>query len=119
MNQSSPIREQVANAIKEMRHRHTWVIIATQDPRCVPKDVTALSSLMILHRISDRDMLKELQKRNVAWEQTTIEKLATLGQAEAEVVTNRATKPEWVKAPHRVRMRPPCTAPGGSTRTAV
>jgi hypothetical protein len=64
-------------------------------------------------------MLKELQKRNVAWEQTTIEKLATLGQAEAEVVTNRATKPEWVKAPHRVKMRPPCTAPGGSTRTAV
>jgi hypothetical protein len=119
MSQTSPIREQVANAIKEMRHRHTWVIIATQDPRCVPKDVSALSSIMILHRISDRDMLKELQKRNVAWEHTTIERLATLGQAEAEVVTNRCTDPEWVKVPHRVKMRPPCTAPGGSTRTAV
>jgi hypothetical protein len=64
-------------------------------------------------------MLKEMQKRNVAWEQMTIERLATLGQAEAEVVTNRSTDPAWVTAPHRVKMRPPCTAPGGSTRTAV
>ncbi len=96
-----------------------WVLIATQDPTSVPKQVTSLSTLTIVHRIGDRDMLKEMQKRVAAWEGVTIDQLQALGQGEVYAVATRATDQKWTQKPMKLRIRPPCSQPGGGTRTAV
>ena len=119
MSKSSPIREQVGSAIKEMRHRGMWVLIATQDPSCMSDEVTSLCTLTILHRLGDKRVLKWLQEHNIGLSSLTMEMLIKLMQAEVYVCATRASDGKFVGKPFKLRMRHPCTEPGGSTRTAV
>jgi hypothetical protein len=96
-----------------------WVLIATQDPSCMADEVSSLCTLTILHRLGDKKVLKWLQERNTALQPLTMDMLLKLGQAEVYLCSTRASDPKFAGRPFKLRMRYPCTEPGGSTRTAV
>ena len=48
--------------VREMRHKGTSVMIASQDPPSVPVELIQLSSQIILHKFNAPDWLKHIQK---------------------------------------------------------
>jgi DNA helicase HerA-like ATPase len=59
---------EVVSMIREMRHWATSVVIASQDPLSVPPAVLALTSVLVLHRITAPEWIKHLRKAIIALE---------------------------------------------------
>ena len=109
----------IVEMIKEMRHRHMTVLIATQDPEGVEFEVHKLSTVTIVHKTRSIDSLKVLRKGNLAWESVAIEQLAAQQKGEAFIAAATASMPAWTTAAQGTRVRPTCALPGGTSRTAT
>ncbi len=109
----------LVEVVREMRHKGTSIMVASQDPPSVPVSLIELSSQIILHRFNSPAWLKHIQKANAALANLTAEKMASLGPGEAYVWSSKATDDVFSKGAVRVRCRPRVTAHGGATRTAV
>jgi DNA phosphorothioation-dependent restriction protein DptH len=110
---------QVVEVIREMRHKGTSVVIASQDPINLPSAVIELSSAVVLHRFNSPNWLKHVQKALAALADLTPPMLASLSPGEAFVWASRSTDPVFTRRALKLRMRPRATRHGGSTRTAV
>src|SRR5262249_25478542 len=77
--------------VREMRHKGTSILVASQDPPSVPTSLIELSSQIILHKINSPSWLKHIQKANSALEGLTPARLAALGAGEAYVWSSKAT----------------------------
>ncbi len=67
--------------VREMRHKGTSIMVASQDPPSVPVSLIELSSQVILHKFNSPAWLKHIQKANAALGSLTPEqcdRLATL-----------------------------------------
>ena len=105
--------------VREMRHKGTSIMVASQDPPSVPVALIELSSQIILHKFNSPAWLKHIQKANAALGDLTPEKMAHLQPGEAYVWSSKATDFAFSKGAMKIRCRPRVTQHGGSTKTAV
>ncbi|MEO0769605.1 MAG: hypothetical protein AAFY72_09255 [Cyanobacteria bacterium J06649_4] len=77
--------------VREMRHKGTSIMIASQDPSSVPTSLIELSSQIILHKFNSPAWLKHIQKANAALGSLTPSKMSQLNPGEAYVWANKAT----------------------------
>jgi DNA helicase HerA-like ATPase len=109
----------LVEVVREMRHKGTSILVASQDPPSVPASLIELSSQIILHKFNSPSWLKHIQKANTALEGLTPAKLAALGPGEAYVWSSKATDDAFTRDAIKVRCRPRVTQHGGATKTAV
>jgi hypothetical protein len=105
--------------VREMRHKGTSIMVASQDPPSVPVSLIELSSQVILHKFNSPAWLKHIQKANAALGSLTPEKLANLRPGEAFIWSSKATDEAFSKSAVKIRCRPRVTHHGGATKTAV
>lgn len=105
--------------VREMRHKGTSIMVASQDPPSVPVALIELSSQIILHRCNSPAWLKHIQKANSSLSNLTPEKMSHLGAGEAFIWSARATDEGFTRGAVKVKLRPRITQHGGDTRTAV
>ena len=105
--------------VREMRHKGTSVMVASQDPPSVPVELIELSSQIVLHKFNSPAWLKHIQRANSALNQLTPQKLANLQPGEAYAWSSKASDTEFTKQAIKIRCRPRVTKHGGDTMTAV
>jgi DNA phosphorothioation-dependent restriction protein DptH len=105
--------------VREMRHKGTSIMVASQDPPSVPISLIELSSQVILHKFNSPAWLKHIQKANAALGSLTPEKLANLRPGEAFIWSSKASDEAFTKSAVKIRCRPRVTQHGGATKTAV
>jgi hypothetical protein len=109
----------LVEVVREMRHKGTSILVASQDPPSVPASLIELSSQIILHKFNSPSWLKHIQRANAALEGLTPAKLAALGPGEAYVWSSKATDEAFMRDAVKVRCRPRVTQHGGETKTAL
>src|SRR5690606_38323008 len=105
--------------VREMRHKGTSIMVASQDPPSVPISLIELSSQVSLHKFNSPAWLKHIQKANAALGSLTPEKMANLRPGEAFIWSSKATDEAFTKSAVKIRCRPRVTHHGGATKTAV
>lgn len=119
MGKKSGISRQILGLIREMRHRLTWVIVASQDPQSVPETVNELSTVTLTHRMRSKEGHRALCRGNQGWDNVTVEMLSALEQGEVYALMAEATEEAYRTVPQRFKVRATCSRPGGTTLTAV
>ena len=109
----------LVEVVREMRHKGTSIMVASQDPPSVPVSLIELSSQIILHKFNSPAWLKHIQKANASLGGLTPEKMAHLKPGEAYVWSSKATDESFTKGTVKVKLRPRVTQHGGATKTAV
>jgi hypothetical protein len=109
----------LVEVVREMRHKGTSILVASQDPPSVPASLIELSSQIILHKFNSPSWLKHIQKANAALEGLTPAKLAALGPGDAYVWSSKATDEAFTRGAVKIQCRPRVTQHGGATKTAV
>ncbi len=107
----------IVETVREMRHSGTTVVLASQDPPSLPRDVLELSSVMLAHRFTSPKWLQHIAHVNEGFaRRLTPAQLATLSPGEAFAWSSG---PGEFRVPQRVRMRPRLTRHGGGTRRSA
>ena len=109
----------LVEVVREMRHKGTSVMVASQDPPSVPIELIELSSQIVLHKFNSPAWLKHIQKANAALNELTPQKLASLQPGEAYVWSSKASDSEFTKRAIKINCRARVTKHGGDTKTAV
>lgn len=109
----------LVSTVREMRHKGTSILIASQDPPSVPVSLIELSSQIILHKFNSPAWLKHIQKANAALGGLSPERMAHLRPGEAYIWSSKASDPVFTREAVKVSLRPRFTAHGGDTKTAV
>jgi DNA phosphorothioation-dependent restriction protein DptH len=105
--------------VREMRHRGTSIIIASQDPPSVPVPLIELSTQMVLHKFNSPAWLKHLQKANASLGNLSADRMTSLGAGEAYVWSSKATDDSFTRGAIKIKCRPRVTRHGGGTKTAI
>ena len=105
--------------VREMRHKGTSIMVASQDPPSVPVAIIELSSQILLHKFNSPSWLKHIQKANSALNMLTPEKMSQLGPGEAYLWSSKANDEAFSTGAVKIRCRPRVTQHGGSTKTAI
>lgn len=108
----------LVEVVREMRHKGTSILIASQDPASVPISLIELSSQVILHRFNSPAWLKHLQKAITVLSSLTPEKMSHLGSGEAYVWSSKATDNSFIRGAIKMHCRPRATLHGGITKKA-
>lgn len=109
----------LVEVVREMRHKGTSIMVASQDPPSVPVSLIELSSQIIMHKFNSPAWLKHIQKANAALGELTSDKMSRLGTGEAYVWSSKASDDSFTKGAVKIRCRPRITQHGGSTKTAI
>lgn len=109
----------LVEVVREMRHKGTSIMVASQDPPSVPISLIELSSQIIMHKFNSPAWLKHIQKANAALGELTSEKMSHLGTGEAYVWSSKASDDAFTRGAVKIKCRPRITQHGGSTKTAV
>lgn len=109
----------LVEVVREMRHKGTSIMVASQDPPSVPVSLIELSTQIIMHKFNSPAWLKHIQKANAALGELTSEKMSHLGTGEAYVWSSKASDDSFTRGAVKVRCRPRVTEHGGTTMTAV
>jgi DNA phosphorothioation-dependent restriction protein DptH len=105
--------------VREMRHRGTSILIASQDPPSVPVALIELSTQMVLHKFNSPSWLKHLQKANASLSELSADKMSHLSAGEAYVWSSKATDDSFTRGAVKIKCRPRVTQHGGGTKTAM
>jgi hypothetical protein len=109
----------LVSVVREMRHKGTSILVASQDPPSVPLSLIELSTQIIMHRFNSPKWLKHIQTANAALSGMNSEQLARLQPGEAFVWSAKATDRAFSTEAIKVKCRPRITKHGGDTKTAV
>ena len=109
----------LVEVVREMRHKGTSIMVASQDPPSVPTALIELSTQIILHKFNSPAWLKHIQKANAALDALTPAKLASMVPGEAYIWSSKATDNLLTRGAGKIRCRPRVTQHGGVTKTAV
>jgi hypothetical protein len=109
----------LVEVVREMRHKGTIIMVASQDPPSVPVSLIELSSQIIMHKFNSPAWLKHIQKANAALGELTSDKMSRLGTGEAYVWSSKASDDSFTRGAVKIKCRPRITQHGGSTKTAV
>jgi len=105
--------------VREMRHKGTSILLASQDPLSVPVSLIELSSQIILHKFNSPSWLKHIQKANAALRCLTPENMTHLQPGEAYLWSDKATDNRFSKGAVKIQCRPRLTQHGATTKTTV
>lgn len=117
--ESADLISGLVEVVREMRHKGTSILVASQDPPSVPTALIELSSQIFLHKFNSPAWLKHIQKANSALNGITPERLSALGAGEAFLWSSKATDPSFSYGAVKIRCRPRLTQHGGATKTAL
>ena len=109
----------IVTAIREMRHKGVSLMIASQDPMSLPKEIIELSSLIMMHRFNSPDWLKHIKKAIAQLECLTSSEMASLGTGEAFLWANKSSDRTIETRPIKIMTRPRVTKHGGDTIKAT
>jgi len=109
----------LVEVVREMRHKGTSIMVASQDPPSVPVSLIELSSQIIMHKFNSPAWLKHIQKANAALGELTSDKMSHLRTGEAYVWSSKASDDSFTRGAVKIGCRPRITQHGGSTKTAV
>jgi DNA helicase HerA-like ATPase len=109
----------LVEVVREMRHKGTSIMVASQDPPSVPVSLIELSSQIIMHKFNSPAWLKHIQKANAALSDLTSDKMSHLGTGEAYVWSSKASDDSFTRSAVKVKCRPRVTQQGGGTKSAV
>ena len=109
----------LVEVVREMRHKGTSIMVASQDPPSVPVSLIELSSQIIMHKFNSPAWLKHIQKANAALGELTSNKMSHLGTGEAYVWSSKASDESFTRSAVKIKCRPRVTQHGGGTKTAV
>jgi DNA helicase HerA-like ATPase len=109
----------LVEVVREMRHKGTSIMVASQDPPSVPISLIELSTQIIMHKFNSPAWLKHIQKANAALGELTSKKMSHLGTGEAYVWSSKSSDDSFTRGAVKIRCRPRVTQHGGSTKTAV
>ena len=109
----------LVEVVREMRHKGTSILVASQDPPSVPVSLMELSTQIIMHRFNSPAWLKHVQKANASLTSLTAEQMARLNPGEAYVWSSKATDSAFSRSTVKIICRPRVTRHGGATRTAL
>lgn len=109
----------LVEVVREMRHKGTSIMVASQDPPSVPTSLIELSTQIIIHKFNSPAWLKHIQKANAALNELTPVKLAALHPGEAYVWSSKSTDDSFTRSAVKVQCRPRVTLHGGETITAI
>jgi DNA phosphorothioation-dependent restriction protein DptH len=109
----------LVEVVREMRHKGTSIMVASQDPPSVPVSLIELSSQIILHKFNSPAWLKHIQKANAALGELNSNKMSRLGTGEAYVWSSKASDDSFTRGAVKIKCRPRITQHGGTTKTAV
>ncbi|MBA3846176.1 MAG: ATP-binding protein [Planctomycetes bacterium] len=111
--------EALTETIREMRHKSTSIMVASQDPPSVPLPIIELSTMVVMLKMTSPLWLKHVQQVKAAFLDVTAHQMAALGQGEAYVWAKNASDPAYTLKPQRFKIRPRATKHGGDTKVAV
>ena len=117
--ENSDLTSGLIEVVREMRHKGTSILIASQDPPSVPVSLIELSSQIIMHKFNSPAWLKHIQKANAALGELTSDNMSHLGAGEAFVWSSMASDDTFTRGAVKIKCRPRLTQHGGSTKTAV
>jgi hypothetical protein len=108
----------IVETVREMRHKGTSVVIASQNPPSVPRDVIELSSIIFAHRFTSPAWLDHIKRANADFAEAGLKpsQLTNLAPGEAYVWSSGSSA---FRRPRLVRVRPRLTRHGGGTRRAT
>ena len=110
---------ELIDVVREMRHKGTSIMVASQDPPSVPVSLIELSSQIIMHKFNSPAWLKHIQKANSALGELTPDNMSQLGAGDAYVWSREASDDTFTRGAVKIKCRPRITQHGGSTKTAV
>lgn len=110
---------EVLETISQVRHQATTIVLASQNPVCLPRTVLELTSILAVHRMTSPGWLKHLQGAIASLKTVKIEQLAALAPGEALVWARTASIVSFTQRPQLVTIRPRFSQHGGATKTAV
>ena len=110
---------EVAELVREMRHRATTVVIASQDPVSIPRIIVELTTVMVLHKMTAPRWIMHLKSAVTSLDELSARALASLRPGEAWLWAKHASDPAYSRSPQKVVIRPRVTSHGGETRVAV
>lgn len=110
---------ELIEVVREMRHKGTSILVASQEPSSVPVPLIELSSQIIMHKFNSPAWLKHIQKANAALGKLTADNMSHLGAGEAFVWSSKASDDTFTRGAVKIKCRPRITQHGGSTKTAV
>ena len=110
---------ELIEVVREMRHKGTSILVASQEPSSVPVPLIELSSQIIMHKFNSPAWLKHIQKANAALRELTADNMSNLGAGEAFVWSSKASDDSFTRGAVKIKCRPRITQHGGSTKTAV
>ncbi|MEZ6081087.1 MAG: hypothetical protein R3C56_37105 [Pirellulaceae bacterium] len=116
---SSDLVAGLVEVVREMRHKGTSVMVASQDPPSVPLALIELSTQIIMHRFNSPAWIKYIQKANASLQSLTPEKMSSLRQGEAYIWSAKSTDESFSGDAMKIQCRPRITLHGGGTKTAV
>ncbi|MHA0035516.1 methylation-associated defense system ATP-binding protein MAD8 [Deinococcus sp. PESE-13] len=109
----------VVEIIREMRHKGTSILLASQDPSSVPVKMIELSTQIILHKFNSPAWLRHIQKANAALASLTPNGMAELKPGEAYIWSSKATDGAFTSRAMKMSGRPRVSRHGGDTKKAV
>lgn len=111
--------QSLVEVVREMRHKGTSILVASQDPPSVPSELIELSTEIVMHKFNSPAWLKHIQKVNGPLRNLTPESMSRLGPGEAYVWASKASDEAFSKGAVKIKCRPRVTQHGGATKTAV
>lgn len=109
----------LVEVVREMRHKGTSILVASQDPPSVPVSLIELSTQIILHKFNSPAWLKHIQKANSSLTNLTSDQMNHLNPGEAYLWSSKATDAAFTQRASKILCRPRVTHHGGATRTAL
>ena len=109
----------LVEVVREMRHKGTSILVASQDPPSVPASLIELSSQIILHKFNSPELVEAHSEGQRRARGPDTGEAGRLGPGEAYVWSSKATDDAFTHDAVKVRCRPRVTQHGGATKTAV
>jgi len=115
----SALVKMLIEAVREMRHKATSIIISSQDPLSVPLPIIELSTQIILHKMNSPEWLRHLQKACIGLKNLSAKSVHELNSGEAFIWSSKSSEPAFEKGAVKVTCRPRITLHGGSSITST
>lgn len=108
----------IVTAIREMRHKGVNIMIASQDPPSLPKEIIELSSVVLLHKFNSPQWLDHIKNALTQLEILAPQDMSTLSPGEGYLWATKATERGITYKPLKISARPRVTQHGGATLQA-
>lgn len=117
--QDAVLVEYLTEIIREMRHKATSILIASQDPLFIPAMIIELCRFVILLKMGSPRWLEHIQRICAPFTKINVVQLQNLQKGEAYVAAKYASEEQFTIEAQKVQFRHRATRHGGDTRTAL